>query len=420
MKTFLNASSRFSGFGNWGFHIAIFTLAFIILVSREPDRIFNAQFWAEDGSVFYSDAYNLGSLKALLIPYAGYLCVAQRVAASLVQPFPFCMAPLLLNSIALTIQVLPVILLFSSRFSFLIPGFSQRLLLAFLYLGLPNSSEVYGNITNSQWHLALLACMVILAKPNSFWGWRIFDVGIVLLSSLSGPFAILLIPIALLYWWQRRSRQLFSLLGIFMVGALVQGLALFFTASEARTSEASLVTVDLFAKILVGQVFLSSLIGQAAYGRLLSPSLGYNLIVLVGVVLGAIALLYTLLKAPLELRLFVLYGGLLFVAALVSATVPWEHLVLPGGATRYWYNPMLTFVAALAWLAWQRRLRLLQGMAIALLIVMATGIIGDWHHPPLPDLKFQEYAHAFEQVAPGTTFTIPINPAGWLMYLDKH
>lgn len=406
--------------GNWQFYTATFVIAFSLLVSREPGRIFNAQFWAEDGSIFYADAYNLGFLKSLLAPYAGYLCIAQRIAASLVQPFSLTIAPTVLNCIALTIQVLPVILLLSSRFSLLIPGFANRLFLSFLYLGLPNSAEIHGNISNSQWYLALLAIMVILAKPHSFWGWRIFDLGIVLLSSLSGPFAILLIPIASLCWWRRRSRWLAGLIGGLMVGALAQGIAILLTAADARVSEPSVMTVEQIVKILVGQVFLGSLLGQAGYGRLFSPSLGYNLLVLVGAVLGAIALTFTLLKAPSELRLLVLYGGGLFVAALVSATVPWEHLMLPGAAVRYWYIPMVAFVTVLTWLARQKYQRWLRIPAIVLLAVMGTGIIGDWHHPPLKDLKFQEYVAAFEQAPSGTTFTIPINPTGWFMHLEKH
>ena len=37
-------------------HAAIFLIAFILLFARRPDAILHAQFYAEDGAYFYSDA----------------------------------------------------------------------------------------------------------------------------------------------------------------------------------------------------------------------------------------------------------------------------------------------------------------------------------------------------------------------------
>ncbi len=45
---------------NWRFYLLIGLIAFAVLVSRQPDRLLNAQFWAEDGTIFYANAYNLG------------------------------------------------------------------------------------------------------------------------------------------------------------------------------------------------------------------------------------------------------------------------------------------------------------------------------------------------------------------------
>jgi hypothetical protein len=37
---------------SWQFHLLLFFIAFIILVSRRPDALFQPQFWAEDGTIF--------------------------------------------------------------------------------------------------------------------------------------------------------------------------------------------------------------------------------------------------------------------------------------------------------------------------------------------------------------------------------
>ncbi len=399
-------------------HAAIFIIAFIILVSREPSRISNAQFWAEDGSAFYEKAHNFGAFRSLLIPYAGYLCITQRLVMSFAQLFPLVWVPLISNVIALSIQVLPVTLILSSRFASAIPNFSTRFLLALIYLALPNSYEIYANIASTQWYLALLACMVILAKPSPHLEWRIFDFTVVLLSALTGPFAILLVPLALLYWWLRPDQWTLILnLGL-AIGLVLQGFALRFVTGTPRSISPLEASPELLLKILSGQVFFSALAGQTGYEKLVTLPDSYNVATDLIAVIGLVIILYAILKSPLELRIFILYGSLIFAAALASATVPWKILLIPGAAPRYWFIPMLVFLLCLVWLT-QQRFCWIRVAAIALLAVMCTGMIADWRHPELADLNFAAYATKYEQSAPGTTTVIPINPPGWNMHLVK-
>jgi hypothetical protein len=69
------------------------------------------------------------------------------------------------------------------------------LLLASLYLLMPNTAELHANVTNSQWYLALAAFLIVIsdAAPNRIW--KAFDNVLLLLSGLSGPFSIFLTPI---------------------------------------------------------------------------------------------------------------------------------------------------------------------------------------------------------------------------------
>jgi len=405
---------------NWRFYLLIGLIAFAVLVSRQPDRLLNAQFWAEDGTIFYANAYNLGFLKSLLLPYAGYLSIGQRLIASFLQLFPLLWAPLISNLIALSVQILPVILIVSSRFAHLIPSLSIRALLAFLYLAVPNATEIHGSMANSQWYLALLACMVFVAKPSKELAWCAFDIGILLLSALSGPFSILLLPIALIYWRIRRDRWQIVLISGLAVGALAQGITILLNASTARHVASAGATLGLFAKILAGQVFLGALIGERGYGKLGALIGGPDSLAILVAAIGLLILLYALLKGPLELGAFITYGGLIFLAALVGRTVPWNLLALPGSATRYWFIPVLAFITSLVWIASQQRLRWLRFVGIMLLAIMAIGIVLDWQHPALVDLSYRKYANQFERAPAGTNLSIPINPPGWFMDLTKH
>ncbi|WP_421658846.1 hypothetical protein [Leptothermofonsia sp. ETS-13] len=399
-------------------HIAVFILAFITLLSRDPSRIFNAQFWAEDGSTFYEKAHNFGVFRSLFMPYAGYLCITQRLVMSFVQQFPLMWAPFISNMMALIIQVLPVTIILSSRFVSVIPNFSVRLLLVLIYLLLPNSYEIYANIASAQWYLALLACLVILAKPSPYLEWRIFDFVVVLLLALSGPFAILLLPLAFLYWWLRPNRWTLILNWGLAIGLIVQGVALMVMKSDPRNTSPLEASPDRLVKILSGQIFFSALTGQTGYGKLIALPEVYHVVTGLMAMIGGAIILYALLKGPLELRIFILYGALIFAAALASATVSWKILILPGAAPRYWFVPMLVFLTCLVWLT-QQRFCWIRVVAIALLAVLGTGIIADWRYPELVDLDFAKYVTQYEQSSPGTTTVIPINPPGWNMHLVK-
>ena len=83
----------------------------------------------------------------------------------------------------------------------------MRLLIAFIYLALPHSSEVLANVTNTQWHLGLLAFLIVIAQPSRQKGWRVFDIAAVLISAISGPICLLMTPVAAIKYWQRARKM---------------------------------------------------------------------------------------------------------------------------------------------------------------------------------------------------------------------
>ena len=188
---------------SWQMQLIVFAIAALAVISRRPDAITNPQFFAEDGAVWYADAYRLG-LHSLPVPDAGYLQTFPRVVAALAALVPLMFAPFLMNVIGIVVQVLPVNILASSRYANW-GSLPLRLVMGFLYLALPNSRELDVVITNAQWHLAFLACILVLAPPPATWKWRVLDVSVLLLSGLTGPFCVFLLPVAVIMWGVRRD-----------------------------------------------------------------------------------------------------------------------------------------------------------------------------------------------------------------------
>lgn len=413
--------SRLESISGPHLQIAVFLLGLAIVASRRPDAIFNPQFWAEDGKVWYADSYNVG-ISSLLWPHNGYFCSLPRLTATLAQCVSLCRAPLLFNLSALLWTILPLQLLVSSRLS-TVATLSTRLVLGFLYLSLPNTAEIHANLTNSQWYLALLGFMAVISALPRTWGWRCFDLLVIALCSLTGVFVVMLTPLAAKLWWKRREPWRLVVLLTLASGCVAQGLsALSSTLSHAphfQRPPAHLGATPAFlAKILADQVFLGPVVGRNAL------CFNHSCCAVVVAGIGTALVAYALLKGPLELKLFVVFGASIFVASLA-----WPHSLDPapvwqimaaGGGTRYFFVPMLGFVATLVWTLRGQAPRALRFFAVLALCLMYFGIVRDWRCPRYADLSFRDYASRFESLPPGTVFTIPLNPPGWAMRLVRH
>ena len=208
----------------------------------------------------------------------------------------------------------------------------MRLLMAFLILAVPTSAEVHANATNSMAFLALLAFLVLVAAPPDTKAGRVFDVAVLCLGGATGAFAVFLLPVAVLMYWIRRRRWSAVLLGIECSAAIVQAVAIVETAAGTRSSQPLGATPMLLFRIVGGQVIVSPLLGMKFL--IVRPAIA-NLVCAVAFCGALLLLVYVVCRAPLELRLFMVFTVTLLAAALrsplASLTEPqWPVLLFPG------------------------------------------------------------------------------------------
>jgi hypothetical protein len=418
----------------WGLAIAV---TGTLLVWRRPDAVFHAQFWAEDGVVWYADAYNHGAWRALLFARDGYLQLLPRLAAAAALWVPLLRAPLVMNLIALAIESLPPLFLVSSRMRNLGP-LGLRCGLALLYLFVPDSSEVHAIITDSQSQLAVLACLVLIAGvPRSWWG-KLFDVAALTLCALTTPVGILLLAVALartlvpllLRRWTKtapakpESRWRWVQVSLLAACAMVQVLTLLTTAG-ARLNTNLGASPAKFCRIVAGQIVLPLFRGSNRLDRVANDPATVTLAAVVITIMTALVCLYALFRGSLELRCFLLLGMLLLLAALTFPSVEpvpyqWNIFLLLGVGLRYWYIPKLGLMATLIWLLGRRRPMPIRLGAGVLACVMVFAMVRHWQYPPFTDFHFASYVRVFERLPSGTTFQIRVNPGGiWVMTLVK-
>ncbi len=251
-------------------HGAIFLFACLLMLVRRPDAVLHAQFWAEDGRVFFADAYNLGWWPALFRAYDGYFHLAPRLAASFALLAPLTLAPLITNLIAIAIQALPVNLLLGARSA----GWGSlryRFWLAGVYLALPNCSEISYGITNSQWVLALSAFLLLVASPAKSAEGRIASLCFLVFAGLTGPFCIFLFPIALCVAWRRRVAWRWVQASVLAVCGLVQAWCLLVIDPAGRIHSPLGASLPLFSRILGGHILRCRITGEQRSGRARPP-----------------------------------------------------------------------------------------------------------------------------------------------------
>ena len=354
----------------------------------------------------------------MLLPVNGYLNTFQRLVSLIVQPFPLTWVPTLFAGVALVVQVLPALFLVSARMAPLWPQTWARVLFALIFLVLPNEIELYVNLTNAPWNLTLLAFLVLVSAPPVSRSGKVFDALVLLLSGLSGPFCLILLPVALLHVLEDRNRTNIWRAGLLCALALVQICCLLGTPHHGRSTAPLGAAPRMLARIISLEILLGAELGFYTISNIYSvPAWRYNALPIAVTAVGAALACLALWRGSSLLRKLAVFAGLVFASALASpqaslSDLQWPLMAQPPMGNRYYTIPMLAWVAVLITLAADRH-RILRCIGMALLLVMLVwGIPHDWREPPMPRTDFIARASAFDAAPPGTRMEFPIHPPG--------
>lgn len=397
--------------------LAICTL---LIISRRPLALLHAQFWAEGGKIWYAQAHNSGPVVTLFRTYAGTFSILTRLAGSLALMVPLAFAPLLLNIFALLCQLLPLAIINSGRLKSIMPYKSLPIIVSLLYVGIANSDEVFIDLANIQWHLAIAGFLVLIAGPGRNKAWQIFDVALLLAVGLTGPMGLVLLPAAALVWWPNRTADNLRKLVALVLTSIPQLFSLFIINAGNRVNGQPYASGLKFLKMLTGQIMTGGLLGEKHVGLFY----GHPLTMLVLLAILIYVILFVIVRGPYWLKLANLCAGLIIALMLIGLKPykgfdDWQALTYPGGGQRYWYIPIFVWLVTLLWLALRgnKALRLLG--ASGLLLFLAVGVPQNWELASYKDLHFSAYAQKFNNLKPGQSLDIPINPQGWQMTLRK-
>jgi hypothetical protein len=439
----------------WLVVAAVLTAA--LWLSHMPALLFHAQLYADDGG-WYQGAYTLGPLSSLPHPAAGYFVLFQRLIASISLLLPIIAVPTFFNIVALGVQIVGICYLVSRRMAAAIPSVVVRVSIALLVIALPNAYDTSGNLTSTQWHLGLLAFLVLFASPARRLGGHILDGLVIVIGGLTGPYCILLEPIAI-WRWRRNpgDRRLAYLLIANTVCAAAQLVVIVDRLAVERSAAPLAAGFYPLVRMIGRQVTLGLIVGAHGLAAIAASFLASNVAALT--VLAAIPLVvcaFAAWRGPRILRAFCCFAFAVFTLALIAPSIAgfrWPSLGDPAdvvnfhpGGLRYFLYPLLAFAISLGWfvvtygIPWVRLMQrrrsepgraataatsrgvwIGRGVALAAAVVLAGSVfIGmrvDWTYPPYLEEHWGAEVHRLESAQRGSVVVIPLNPQGWTVTL---
>jgi len=405
--------------------VAMLVAGATLVVSRRPDAVTNPQFWAEDGKFWFADAYNLG-IGALFKSDEGYLLTLPRLVAAPVSGLTLSQAALVFNLVGLTAQVAPAALFISRRFERVAPRVWVRAVVGLAYLLIP-SFELNVTLTNAQWHLALLAVMVLVAQPPQSAAARVFDVAVLMLSGLTGPFAVVLLPAAAARCVTTTSHRHWygTLSGMLLVTLLLQGVAVLM---GHRDPVAPLgISFRNAVTIVADRVVLPGTFAEEGHGHLHTAGSTAGVVIAALITVAALGVIgFALLRGGSQLRIFLLtclaLTGLCLLAPIATppGMTAWTSLATSDGGERYFLIAELAWFVCVSWaISRVPRWRLRSAASVGLVAAFASGLVNSWSYAPYTDFHPDAYTAELLRATPGTKVVVPLNP-GWQMTLIRH
>ena len=338
---------------NWQW-VTLIAAALVILI-RLPVLLLEGRFWAEDGVLFFRQAYlSTNALDTFFSPEVGYYTLVNRLAGFVSANLtPLEYAPLVHNWLALLFQLLPATVILFSH----IPGIEtrrQKLLAIALILFLIPNVETWLSLTLSHFHHGLALALIMVSKSDyKLMRWLRYVT--VILAGLNSPLPCFLLPFFWLFWFFNRERPklnecilltLFTLIQVWVVITTTHGAPRHYILSFSFVPYA--IMVKQFLIPLAGWDYAQT---QIDYFRITFLQNYWKLAWIIPLLYGAVLAL--IIRYKDKVAAFFFFSGIfvLFLSLVADLGIPnaklkivYIHPIIGG---RYFFIPSLLFFLCL-------------------------------------------------------------------------
>jgi hypothetical protein len=411
--------------GAWSIALAIvvFAAAVALPLFREVGTRPWQTMWAEDGTIYYQQGL-LDGPSSLLRTYSGYVQFVPRALMQLVLLVPTAWAAAVAAVLGSFATAVIAAFVYRSTKGWIATVPFRLAVPLMMTLAPAMQWENTGNLTNLIWALVAAVPWALVSRRTKPLDLAL-RVLVVVLAALSQPLCAVWVPVAVLVWWRRRSRESLVVGSALVVGLGVQAL-LMLTGGDREPS--SVMSLKDMGRLITTE-FLGSFVAGDSH-RELWVDLGRTFSILAALITLAVFVVVGVGASPRARRLC---GVLLYGAAVTSVVplltnrtpIPLVEGELPGHAGRYIVLPVVMLVGALAVLldypdaARRRRVatvgRWIFGIQLVVLVVLGfrilspRGVGAQW----TPQLNAAEEICRDPATSPDMVVSIATAPPGW-------
>lgn len=206
-----------------------------VLVLRRPGAVIHPSLHAEDGPIFLRSAYLDPAWRSISRPYNGYVHVLLRVWAEVTTALPATSLALSYTLFSLVSAAACYSIVLSRRLRWLLPSDAWRLVVFVVFLSLPGTREITGNLTNLLWPVAVGLVLLSLSDQPQTTAGRVAEHFAVVGLALTGAAILLVAPSFVFRYRRTRTRHDLALLGPVVACAGLQAASLLFSHQRSGT-----------------------------------------------------------------------------------------------------------------------------------------------------------------------------------------
>ena len=190
-------------------------LGMILLWARAPFATSN--FYAEDGARFFSGARSSGLFESLKEPVGGYFHLIPRLIGAASAQVPITRAPLMTGLLVLFVVAWANMTIYLASSRTLTDRWSRALLALSVTLLPIVGFESISNSANLHFILVCASMVVLMGAQQTPWR-MINDSALVIVTGLSTPLVLALLPVAGYRWWRDRRGEVSQTIPPVVVG----------------------------------------------------------------------------------------------------------------------------------------------------------------------------------------------------------
>jgi hypothetical protein len=415
----------------------VFTVAtFIVLWLRRPDCLLNAQFWAEDGSVFFQQQIMHGFWQSWPRNYSGYIHTFPRLIVWLNTLLPVRWAPLGINATTLAVEAICCSAFFWPCYRKIINSDSLRAACCLAFAAsIIAGSELLATVCNVQWYLCILSLLLIVATTSenaAKWTEALLTV-IQVLIALSAPVTLLLLPFLV---WQLKTKPGWLKVrpAIHIAALLLQALAMHVYGDSKPIRRFNILFLTTFITG-ISRCVLSPILGNSFLTDSSTIALFTKMLfaLVVGLVLATVLVVKWLRLPQMKWAWAAAYMGIGSLLAFLSGRGAAKEFVRLDGIVyftgeRYFFVGACMFIFCVAFALDNLTRRVHPHLATALFVCLfAFGTFKNYSSKPFQDFNWKDSAAKIDvwekqrkNSPPPPTIALPINPPGWTIILGAN